>query len=317
MMRQTHPVDPEIAPVLSVFPTFELSDEALDSVRQMLGRPRPDGPAPLFQPEERFAPAAGDGPPVRLLLFDPPGRAHQAAILHMHGGGTVMGCADISAVNNATLARDLGVLIVSVDYRLSPEAPFPAALDDCVAAYDWMRADAAKLRIDPARIAVAGESAGGLLAAALALMARDTERPPPCFQLLTYPMLDHRTGSEAQPGSAGTGDHIWTRQSNCYAWSALGQGNIPEGRQAAWFSPSLADDLASLPPAWIGVGALDLFLGEDLDYAGRLGAAGSAVELQIYPGAFHAFDMVEAASVTQRYRADIRRALTGALGLAD
>jgi len=315
-MTQTHPVDPEIAPVLDVFPAFELSDEALDSVRQMLGRPRPDGPAPLIEPEERFAPSYGDAPPVRLLLFDPPGRTHRAAILHMHGGGTVMGCADVSAVNNAVLARDLGVLIVSVDYRLSPEAPFPAALDDSVAAYDWMQAAADELRIDPGRIAVAGESAGGLLAAALALMARDTKRTPPCFQLLTYPMLDHRTGSEAHPGIVGTGNHIWTRHSNRYAWSALGQEHVPEGERAAWFSPSLAHDLTGLPPAWIGVGALDLFLAEDLDYAGRLGAAGTAVELQIYRGAFHAFDMVEAAAVTRRYRADIRRALTSALGLA-
>lgn len=313
-MNLPHSVDPEIASVLAIFPTFELSDDSLGSVRQMLGHPRPDGPAPVIEPVERFAKAQGSAPAVRMLVFDPPGRTLDAAILQMHGGGTIMGCADISSVNNAALARDLGVLVVSVDYRLAPETPYPGALEDCLAAYDWLLSAAGELGIDRNNIIVAGESAGGLLAAAVALAARDSGRQPPRLQLLSYPMLDHRTGSDAWPGVPGTGEHIWSRHHNRYAWSAFGRG-VAEA--TGCFSPAIAEDLAGLPPAWIGVGSLDLFLGENIEYAKRLAIAGTAVELKIYKGAFHAFDMVEAASVTRRYRADIRRAIAQGLGLID
>ncbi|MGH6631984.1 alpha/beta hydrolase [Sphingopyxis sp.] len=308
-------VDPELAPVLGVFPKFELSDQTIGEVRRMLGQPRPDAPAPAIAPSEHFVPVGDAAPSVRLLVFDPPGRpAGGGALLHMHAGGTVMGSADVSSIANAALARDLGIIVVSVDYRLAPEAPYPAPLDDCFAAYRWLLSEAAEFGIDPGRIAVGGESAGGLLAAALALRARDSGVPLPCLQLLSYPMLDHRTGSDAFPGAEGTGEHIWTRSANRYAWKALAGPHVAADTLPAWFSPAITENLEGLPRTWIGVGSIDLFFDENHEYARRLAAAGVAVELQSYPGAFHAFDMVETAAVTRRYRSDIRRILGEATG---
>ncbi len=185
-------------------------------------------------------------------------------------------------------ARDLGLVVVSVDYRLAPEHPFPAALDDAQAAWTWLRGATSAVGVDPARLAVGGASAGGGLAACLAQRLRDEGAASPAAQLLVYPMLDDRTAARRELDADGY--LVWSNRSNRAGWSAYlgrtpGAADVPDHAVAA-----RSADLGGLPPAWIGVGSLDLFLEEDRAYAAGLEAAGVATELHEVPGAPHGFD---------------------------
>ena len=214
----------------------------------------------------------------------------------------VMGSVEQMQAGPAALAAAAGVPVASVEYRLAPEHPFPAPQEDCHSALTWLAGQADALGFDAGRIIVAGESAGGGLAAALAIMARDLGGPAIAGQLLTYPMLDHRTGGDACPyQNPTTGEFIWTRASNRFGWRALqGDYKIDDARRG-WFSPSLADDLSNLPPAYVATGSLDLFFDENLDYARRLVAAGVPVDLHSYAGAIHAFNAIPDAALSQRF----------------
>lgn len=308
-------VDPEIAPLLDMLPPLDLSDEAILGVREMLSMPRPDLPQCPLEPQVRVAPGLDGAPEVPVLVFDPPGRTSEAAIYHIHGGGMVVGQASGSNLSNAALALTLGVLVVSVEYRLSPENAFPAPQLDCLAGYDWLLANAAELGVNPSAIAIFGESAGGGLTASLALMARDLDRQAPCAQLLTYPMLDYRTGSEEYPALPNTGEFVWTSAHNRYGWGALKGSYGADDERIGWFSPAHAANLAGLPPTWMAVGALDLFLAEDLDYAKRLVGAGVPVEAHVYPGCIHGFNMVPGARMADAYSRDLAAALRAFLKL--
>jgi triacylglycerol lipase len=207
--------------------------------------------------------------------------------------------------------------VASVEYRLAPDTPFPGPQEDCYAALRWLVGAADELGIDPVRIGVTGESAGGGLAAAVALMARDREDIRIAAQILVYPMIDHRVGGAQDPWrNRHTGEFIWTRGSNQFGWESLRGGYGVDDERKGWFSPSRADDLAGLPPTWIGVGTLDLFFDEDLDYARRLVDAGVPVELHVYPGAFHGFDRAAEARVTKDFRRDLHAGTRRLLGLA-
>lgn len=300
--------------MLDMFPAMAFSAGSLPAVRAgmaaMAGAaPVPDVPVTVT---ERRAPSAGGAPEVRMLVYTPQaGAAPRPALLHIHGGGYVLGAPEMSDAANRLLSHELGCVVVSVDYRLAPETPHPGPVEDCHAALAWLHAEAAALGVDPARIAIGGESAGGGLAAALALLARDRGGPAIAFQLLIYPMLDDRTA--AAPGNEFTGEFVWTRESNLFGWSAL-LGRAPGGDGVPHHAaPARAESLAGLPPAYISVGALDLFLAEDIDYAGRLAAAGVPVELHVYPGAFHGFNMMAGAAVSRAFRRDWVAALGKAL----
>ena len=200
------------------------------------------------------------------------------------------------------LAEELSCVIVSVDYRLAPETVFPGAIEDCYAGLAWTFAHAVDLNIDPARIGVMGESAGGGLAAALALLARDRGEYALAFQLLTYPMIDDRTC--VRDANPVTGEFVWIPQSNRFGWTSL-LGQEPGGEGVSSYAAAArATDLAGLPPTWMMTGALDLFLDEDIDYAQRLIAAGVPTEFHIYPGAFHGFDIWPDAKVSAQARRD-------------
>jgi triacylglycerol lipase len=204
------------------------------------------------------------------------------------------------------MAAALGIPVLSVEYRLAPETPFPGPQQDCLDGLAWMAANAAELGIDPGRIAVIGESAGGGLAAATALMARDTGGPKLAAQVLVYPMLDHRTGSKhCRWNNRATGEFVWTRSANRFGWDALRGDYAADDARKGWFSPALADDLAGLPPTLMLTGSLDLFFDEDLDYARRLVDAGVPVELHSYAGAIHAFNVVAEAQVSQAFTRDL------------
>jgi len=249
---------------------------------------------------------------VPVIVYRPgEGPARKPAILHLHAGGFVLGDARMSEGYCRKLAADTGAVVISVDYRLAPEFPFPAALEDAYAALLWTRDHHESLRIDPNRLAITGESGGGGLAAQLAFWVRDRKEAPVAFQFLTYPMLDDRTGSTRDPG-AHAGQAFWTRSSNRFAWSALlGQ---PAGSSDVSYPavPARIEDLSGLVPAYLAVGTLDLFAAEVLDYARALAAQGVATELHLYPGATHGFDFAVGTSLSNLFFEERKRAFARA-----
>jgi len=206
-------------------------------------------------------------------------------------------------------ATDCHCVVVSVDYRLAPETRYAGSLEDNYTALKWIHAHAAELGIDRSRIAVGGASAGGYHAASLAILARERNEVPIVFQLLIYPALDDRTGS-THPAPPSVGHFMWNASANRLAWSSL--LGVPAGssKTPASAVPARVASVAGLPPAWIGVGALDLFVEEDMEYARRLIHAGVATELMVVPGAFHGFDLVVPdAEVSKQFGASWKSAL--------
>ncbi len=224
-------------------------------------------------------------------------------MLWIHGGGMIVGTPQFEAMGCGRLARDLGVVVVSPDYRLAPEHPFPAALDDCMATLRWMRDHADELGVDPDRIAVMGASAGGGLSAAVAQRSHD-EGITLRAQVLVYPMLDDRSALRAD--HAGRGRFGWTPAANRFGWTAY-LGREPRMSDAPKYAaPARRTDLTGLPPAWVGVGELDLFYDEDVDYAERLRASGVPCELVTVPGMYHGADgLTPKAAVLQDFRRSV------------
>jgi triacylglycerol lipase len=309
MSVSRHLVDPEIEMMLEM-PNLDLTAETLPEIRANPLFTGAEVPPPPFPVSEAFAPVA-DGPDVRLVVMGPPSQAaNRGAILHIHGGGMVVGTADRAVADKPHLALQHDCVVVSVDYRLAPETPFPGPQEDNYGALLWLADNAASLGVDPARIVVMGESAGGGLAASLALMARDRGGPRLAGQVLIYPMLDWRTGGpDDLYKNRHTGEFIWTREKNRFGWEALRGVYRPSDDHKGWFSPALADDLADLAPAYIVTGALDLFLDEDLAYARRLIDCGVQTELHVYPGAIHAFEMVPDTTLAEQAAMDLRRGI--------
>jgi len=230
------------------------------------------------------------------------------ALLWIHGGGFVMGAARQDDKRCAAIAQSVGITVAAVDYRLAPQRPHPAGLQDCYDALAWL---AARADVDPTRIAVGGASAGGGLAAAVALMARDRAELQPAFQLLVYPMLDDRTAArpDPQPGVR----RLWDNKANRIGWQSY-LGRRPGGDGISQLAaPARATDLAGLPPAWIGAATLDLFCDEALDYARRLQQAGVPCTMDVVQGAFHGFDVLRKADVARRFEQSQAVALSQAL----
>lgn len=226
------------------------------------------------------------------------------ALLWIHGGGYVIGSPEQDDALCRRYVERLGIAVAAVRYRLAPENPYPAALEDCHSVLTWL---AGLPGIDATRIAIGGASAGGGLTAALALLARDRGGVKPVLQVLSYPMLDERT---VDPALDRPGFRLWDVRSNRIGWRAYLGGADP-----GVAVPARRDDLAGLPPAWLGVGTLDLFHAEDLAYAARLNAAGVPCEVHEVPGAFHGFDgLAPKASVSQQYFDSTCSALARAMG---
>lgn len=240
---------------------------------------------------------------VGVRLFRPTGVSEPTpALLWIHGGGYVLGSPAQDDALCRRFARELGATVAAVKYRLAPQNPYPSGLEDCYDALKWL---AALPAVDPARVAVAGASAGGGLAAALALLARDRGEIPLAAQILVYPMLDDRS---VGPHLENPGHRLWTQGSNKFGWSAyLGSAD------PATAVPGRREDLAGLPPTWIGVGTLDLFHAEDIAYAERLRAAGVECQVEEVYGAFHGFDQIAAKTpVAQAFMASQCDALRAA-----
>lgn len=314
-MNSRHLVDGELLGFLDMRPPMVLNADTLASVRAGF----PEMLALMFagyvppadvEKTERFVPGPKGAPEVRVFVFTPKKAAEpRPAYLHIHGGGYVVGSADMSEANCARTASEQGAVVVTVDYRLAPETPFPGPVEDCYAALKWLHANAKELGVDPARIAIGGESAGGGLAAGLALLARDRGEIRIAHQQLIYPMIDDRPLADPHPY---TGEFIWTHSSNRFGWTSL-LGHEP-GRDGVspYAAAARAENLEALPPTFISTGALDLFLEENLEYARRLTRAGVPVELHVYPGGVHGFDMVADSRLAIQHGRDQREALKNA-----
>src|SRR5579862_5206453 len=300
-------VDPELLPMLKQFPSFDFSAEMVSKFRETPGLPPLPVPAP--QPVERHIPGPPGAPEVRLWVVDPaPFEKGKPLLLHMHGGGFMM-TDPMLMPQLQGIATDCHCVVVSVDYRLAPETRYPGSLEDNYAALKWAYAHAAELGIDRSRIAVGGASAGGGHAASLAIHARERNEVPIAFQLLIYPQLDDRTAS-SHPVTPAIGHFMWTASANRFAWSSL--LGVPAGSSKVPVAavPARVASVAGLPPAWIGVGSIDLFVEEDMEYAQRLVHAGVATELLVVRGAFHGFDrLVPDAEVSRQFSASWKSAL--------
>lgn len=313
-------VNPEFLPVLEKMPSFdglsgmslpEVRETFLTSVRLIEGKPLPD-----VEAQEEYVPGLNNAPDVRILTYSPRKSAPRApAMIYIHGGGLVSGHPEVDDPKCQKLASQLGLKVFSVDYRLAPEVKYPGAIEDCYAVLKWVHENADKLGIDREKVVVAGESAGGGLSAALSLMARDKKEYKLAYQLLIYPMLDDRTATTADP-AADFGEFVWTRSANKFAWQAYLGNDAGGANTPAYASAARAKDLAGLPPTFIGVGSMDLFLCEDLDYAKRLMAAGVPTEVMVVPGAYHVFDMyVPDAELSRRFADAYCAGLKRVLGL--
>lgn len=313
-------VDPELRPIAPMIMRYMSNGPPLS--RETLAQARatnPDMARPLLPDtpyEQRRVPGAVGQPDVSILIVNAKSEGARPAILHMHGGGFVMGNARLSLPALQALCAALDCAAISVDYRLAPETTYVGSIEDNYAGLKWLHANAASIGVDPGRIAVMGESAGGGHAALLAIAARDRGEIPIVFQSLIYPMLDDRTGTSRRM-PVHVGQLVWTSERNRFGWESF-LGTTP-GRRIAprGAAPARVENLSGLPPAWIGVGSLDLFCDEDIDYAQRLNAAGVPAELLVVPGAFHGFDGLPAPTrIADRFNAAKLDALRRGLGIS-
>lgn len=316
-------LDPEVAEWVPLLPVSDLNDlpaarSLLDGlIAQFAGAADTSG----LDVDDRIAPGSGEQPDVPVRVYRPKGpvpeRGH-AAILYLHGGGFVMGNVQAEHLSAAQITNEVGAVVVSVEYRLAPEHPFPAAPDDCYHALCWLHEHAADLGVDPTRVAVMGSSAGGGLAAAVALMARDRGGPALCFQFLGFPELDDRLQTTSMREFVDT--PLWNRPSAALSWRYyLGDDGPPEGGVrddvSPYAAPARATDLAGLPPAYLSAQEFDPLRDEAIVYALRLLEAGVSVELHHFPGTFHGSVVAMNAWISRRQMAEQRDVLRRRLGL--
>jgi acetyl esterase len=306
--------DPELLPLVDLLPASDLDDipAARAMFDELIGPMLESVDTDGVTVERREVPGPDGAPPVPVVVHTPEGDVHDAgrpALLSIHGGGFVMGTAAMELAFAVEAARELGAVVVAPDYRLAPEHPFPAGLEDCDAVLRWMAGDARALGIDAARIAVGGQSAGGGLSAALALVARDRGGPAICFQFLGIPELDHRLQTTSMRTFVDT--PLWNRPAAERSWAAYLGGAAATG----YASPAVAEDLAGLPPAYVSTMEFDPLRDEGILYALRLMEAGVSVELHTFPGTFHGSALVQGAAVSRREAAEVLAALARGLGV--
>ena len=225
-----------------------------------------------------------------------------------------MGLPEMNDLENRQIASAHDCVVLAPSYRLAPETVFPGAIEDCYAALGWLLDNAADLGIDPDRVVVSGESAGGGLAAALTLLARDRGEHRIAGQILISAMIDDRTGS-TRACSPYAGEFIWPVEFNQFGWSSL-LGHLPGGDNISSYAAAMrAESVARLPPTYVAIGALDLFLAENLEYVRRLADEGVPVEMNVYSGAFHGFTLVRESKLATRYNRDLDHALRWLLEL--
>ena len=283
----------------------------VDGLMAAMSASAPDFPG--VDTEDHWVPGPAGDPDVMVRVYTPSQvEIPVPGLYYIHGGGMVLGNVPMGDVDCKGLVTDMGCVVASVEYRLAPEHPHPAPIEDCYAGLKWFADNSESLGVDRERIAVSGASAGGGLAAALALVARDRGEVKIIYQDLIYPMLDDRNITPASHYVQHP--KVWNRKANIAGWSALLGKPAGSDDVSPYASPSRAEDLSGLPPAFIIVGELDLFVDEDIEYAQRLTRAGVPTELHVFPGAFHGSNiMVPMSDTSQRWEKSRRDALRQAL----
>ncbi len=302
--------DPEIAARLASFPTFDLAD--IPALRRWQGAPPADTAGVAFSTMEVERP---DGSVLLLAVYAPavpPDERPVGCVFDIHGGGFVFGTALDARQDLVDLVRELGIVVASVEYRLAPEHPFPAAIEDCYTGLVAVVERADRLGIDPDRIAVQGMSAGGGLAASLALMVRDRDGPSLCFQYLGFAILDDRLSTPSMRRFVDTPG--WSLSRARISWDCyLGPGTAGGPDVSPYAAPARAASLAGLPPAYVSAMEFDPLRDEGIDYAARLLSAGVPCELHVFPGAFHGSRGIRSAAVSRREVAEHTTVLRNAL----
>jgi acetyl esterase/lipase len=296
-MSLTDRLDPEIAEAIAEIPFDHMDAESVAQVRSIAFD------APLSDAVERTDHIVPGDPDVTVRVHRPKDAQGLLPCLYsMHGGGYVIGSYAMDDATFDTRCPRLGMVGVSVEYRLAPETPYPGPLEDCYRGLAWTHEHADELGIDSTRVGVGGTSAGGGLAAALALLARNRGKVPVAFQLLDSPMLDDRqvTRSSQQDGLP-----VWSRESNAFGWRSYLGDLYATDHVPYTAAPARATDLSGLPPAFVSVGSVDGFLDEAADYALRLNHAGVPSELHVYPGACHGYMIAADSAVARQSRRDI------------
>lgn len=310
-------MDDEHRAVVEAIPEDFLDLSRLEKTRNLFDKTRremrsgrvPEG----MKTSDHFVPGPDGSPQVMVRLYIPKALPKSSpALFWIHGGGMVLSAVEHDDELCMARADRLNILVASVEYRLAPENPFPAPLEDCYAGLRWFYKEADSFGVDATRIAIGGASAGGGLAAGLALLARDRGEVKPAFQLLVYPMLDDRNETDSSHNILDP--RLWNRKANFLGWNAYLNGKAGEAGISIYAAPARATDLGGLPPAYINVGDLDLFLDENIEYARKLLSSGVPTEIHVYPGAFHGSNMfVSRSPLSKRWRDDEWDALKRAL----
>ena len=313
-------IDPELVPWLDMLPSLKFSDYgsllvARTTVGQLSQFRSAYEPAQPVEVRCITVPGSAGAPTVSLRVYLPAERDGTVpGLLYIHGGGFVMSDLELLHTTILRTVDELGVLVVAVAYRLAPEHPFPAPLEDCYAALTWMAANAAELGIDPARVGVAGASAGGGLAAAVALLARDRGGPELCFQLLNIPELDDRLDTPSMLAHHEAPQ--WDQLSVTFGWRSYLDAEPGSADVSPYAAPARAQNLSGLPPAFVIVCQLDPLRDEGIVYAQKLMYAGVPTELHSYPGTFHSSTTIGSAAISRRMLADEISALRRGLKVA-
>ncbi|MGW2830958.1 alpha/beta hydrolase [Streptomyces sp. NPDC001286] len=306
------PFDPELAAALELIKEVvgpSITPEEIETARQGPGiEMLADLDLTLggfFEVEDREVPGPEDAPDISLLICRPSGAADagpRPVIYHVHGGGLILGNNRVGVDVPLAWAKEMDAVVVSVEYRLAPEHPYPAQIEDVYAGLVWTAKHAGEFGADPDRIVVAGASAGGGLGAALALLTRDRHGPRLIGQALMCPMLDDRNDTPSTHQMAGLG--VWDRTANETGWTALLGSSRGGPDVSPYAAPARAEDLTGLPPAFLDVGSAETFRDEVVAYASRIWQAGGIAELHVWPGGFHGFDgFAPQASLSQSARA--------------
>lgn len=292
MKDQFSKIHPELQQIAKKSPKFIFNHKNLWLINVLLALTPASKTSDDIRVENVFIPGQDERTKIRLRIYKPKSVAAPTPVLiWLHGGGYIMGNPEMDDRSCAEYVRELGITVVSVDYRCAPKHPFPAGLDDSYAALQWVVSHSKELGVDTSRIAVGGNSAGGGLAAALSQLAHDRQEVNIVFQLLVYPMLDDRTVLRTDIDDSS--NITWNQKSNRYGWESYlgkqcGADDVP-----AYSVPARRADFSGLPKAWVGVGTLDVFHDEDVAYAQRLKACGVECEIEIVSGAFHGFDVFD------------------------
>lgn len=309
-MKHINDILPELRAIIDKFPIVDLKNPVIPDDFEI---PHVES-SPLVNTTTRKI--QGPETELKVKIYEAVDRADckLPALLWIHGGGYILGDPDIDDGLCEQFVLAAKCVVVSVDYRLAPQNPYPAPLEDCYAALKWMADSAEELKIDASRIAIAGASAGGGLTAALALLARDRGGPKIAYQMPLYPMIDDRNiTSSSYEINKENFPKLWNREQNRLAWSMY-LGDAVNNEVPPYAAPARARDLTGLPPTYTCIGVLDLFRDETIEYVNRLAQADVPVEFHLYPGCYHGFESIfNDIEISNRARNEYIQALTAAL----